>query len=102
MDRELLKDRLVDAARNAQESDHVPYAFEKRIMGQISDLSRADPMSLWGRALMRSAAVCFAFALALGALSGAGSGSSIEDEYSYGESLEMAMLEAIPEATELW
>lgn len=102
MDRELLRDKLVAAARSQVVSDHVPYAFEKRIMGRIADATRVDPVSFWGRALMRSAAVCFAFTLALGAFSSTDRSGHVEVEYTYGESLEMAMLEAIPEATELW
>ena len=52
-----LQSKLLAAARKNIPSDQVPYAFEKRIMANLTK-PVADLWDLWGRALWRAAAAC--------------------------------------------
>lgn len=61
-----LNKKLIAAARHHGTSDQVPYAFEKRIMAHIKDLSPVDMWALWSRALWRAAAPCVAITLVIG------------------------------------
>lgn len=61
-----LQDKLVQAARQNPPSDHVPYAFEKRIMAQLEAIKKVDVWSLWAHALWRAAAPCVALTVFLG------------------------------------
>ncbi|EEF58973.1 hypothetical protein [Pedosphaera parvula] len=64
-----LNRKLIAAARADQPGDHVPYAFEQRIMAHLTGHAAADPWSFWSRALVRSAMLCVAFMLIITALS---------------------------------
>ena len=61
-----LQKKLVAAARADRPSDHVPYAFEQRIMAQLRALPKVDGWALWGGALWRAAVPCVAVMLTLG------------------------------------
>ena len=52
-----LRQKLIAAARVVQPSDHVPYAFEKRIMARLM-LPVHDAWAAWSRALWRAAVSC--------------------------------------------
>jgi hypothetical protein len=53
-----LQKKLLAAARNNPPGDHVPYAFEKRIMKNLFTRSKIDEWALWGMALWRAALPC--------------------------------------------
>jgi hypothetical protein len=53
-----LQTKLLAAARKSPPSDHVPYAFEKRIMAHLTKPIVVDVWALWGRGLWRAAAAC--------------------------------------------
>ena len=55
--------KLISVARQNPPSEHVPYAFEKRIMARLTK-PVVDVWALWGKALWRAAAVSV-FAMAL-------------------------------------
>jgi hypothetical protein len=55
-----LEKKLLAAARRNSPSDHVPYAFEKRVMAFIRSHPMPDGLSEWARALWRSAGACLA------------------------------------------
>ena len=57
MNLQQLQAKLMVAARKNPPNDHVPFAFEKRIMAHLAK-PVADVWSLWGRALWRAAAAC--------------------------------------------
>jgi hypothetical protein len=59
----LLHEKLIRAAQSEQYSDHVPYAFEQRIMARIKSEPVLDVLTLWARALWRAAIPCVAVAL---------------------------------------
>src|SRR4051794_7018555 len=58
-----LQRKLIAAARAKQPNDHVPYAFEQRIMARLTGRPAQDPWGFWGRALARAAIMCVAVML---------------------------------------
>ena len=57
-------EKLLFSAKNDTPSDHVPYAFEKRIMAQIADLPAVEDVWVtWSRLLWRAVAPCSAVAV---------------------------------------
>jgi|GraSoiStandDraft_5_1057265.scaffolds.fasta_scaffold512213_2 hypothetical protein len=58
-----LNRKLIAAARSNVPSDHVPYAFEKRILARLHQPVKLDDWALWSRALWRAAAPCVAVML---------------------------------------
>ena len=59
-----LQKKLFAAARTLPPSDHVPYAFEKRIMARLASRPALDVWMLWSRLLWRAAAPCVAIMVA--------------------------------------
>jgi hypothetical protein len=55
-----LRSKLIAAARTAQPSERVPYAFEKRIMARLAESARVDLLGAWSAALWRGAVMCLA------------------------------------------
>jgi len=53
-----LQTKLMGAARSQPPQDHVPYAFEKRIMARLAAAAPLNPWALWGRPLWRAALSC--------------------------------------------
>ncbi len=64
-----LQSKLYAAARVHAPSDRVPYAFEKRVMAQLSGRRTLELSAFWARALWRAAASCLAVTLLLSAWS---------------------------------
>ena len=64
-----LQTKLIAAARTAQPSERVPYAFEKRVMARLTESVRVDLLGAWSAALWRAAIGCVAVAALSGALS---------------------------------
>jgi len=62
-----LQQKLIAAARTAQPSDRVPYAFEKRIMARLAEAAHIDVLGAWSAALWRAAVPCIAITLLSGA-----------------------------------
>ncbi len=54
------------AAKASAPSDHVPYAFEKRIMACLTAPLAVDMWADWGRWLWRAVAPCMSVMAALG------------------------------------
>lgn len=55
-----IEDKLFAMARANPPSDHVPYAFEKRVMAALTSQPIPDAWALWSRALWQAAAMCVA------------------------------------------
>ena|ERR1039457_1303945 len=55
-----LHDKLMAVAGKNPPGDHVPYAFEKRIMNRLASVAPLNPWALWGGPLWRSAVSCVA------------------------------------------
>jgi hypothetical protein len=62
-----LQKKLMAAARANPPGDHVPYAFEERIMAHLAERPAFDLLSTWNRTLWRAAAPCVAVTLLLSA-----------------------------------
>jgi hypothetical protein len=60
MNIEALRKKLLAVARTHPPGDHVPFAFERRIMARLAETAPADAWTLWGRALWRAAVSCVA------------------------------------------
>jgi hypothetical protein len=61
---DLLHQKLIATARANPPSDHVPYAFAKRIVARLPGRLASDPWASWAHALWRSAALCVVIMLA--------------------------------------
>lgn len=61
-----LHQKLIQAARLTPPSDHVPYAFEKRVMKAVAALPPIDAWALWSSLLWRAAAPCIGIMLVVG------------------------------------
>lgn len=58
MELDILKQKLITAARRQTLDAEVPFAFEKRVMAHLADGSVPDGWVLWSRALWRAAIPC--------------------------------------------
>ena len=61
-----LHKKLLAAARANPPGDHVPYAFEKRVMALLAARAATEPLALWVHGRWRAAVSCAAIALLLG------------------------------------
>jgi hypothetical protein len=61
-----LHDRLMAVAKKNPPGDHVPYAFEKRIMSRLASVAAPNPWALWGGPLWRAAVSCVAITVLCG------------------------------------
>ena len=60
MNTKVLQEKLLRVARVNPPSDHVPLAFERRIMALIRSRPPVDTLALWVRALWKAAVPCVA------------------------------------------
>ncbi len=65
MNLKALERKLIETARTSVPDEHVPYAFEKRIMARLADVAPLSWAGLWGHALWRGAVPCVAVAVLL-------------------------------------
>ena len=80
MNLDLLQKKLLAAARAQPPTDHVPVAFEKRILANLPTRLAADVSALWARALWRAVIPCVAVTIVLAALSFVPTNDSSSDE----------------------
>jgi hypothetical protein len=78
MDLVELQRKLIANARANPPGDHVPYAFEKRIMSRLTGRPLADSWQFWERGLARAAGLCVAAMLGITAWSFAARSASQE------------------------
>ena len=100
MNLDQLKRKLIVAARAAPPSDHVPFAFEKRIMAHLQKYPVSDGWAMWGQALWRATAPCVAVMLLLGVWTFYSTRSSASTDLS--QALEKTMLAAVDQNGETW
>jgi hypothetical protein len=79
MDPSVLQSKLIEAARLDTPGTEVPYAFEKRVMANLSR-AKPDRVNFWAQALWRAVAPCAAVALMLAAWTFLGSGETSAPE----------------------
>lgn len=87
--------KLIAAARTVPDNEHVPYAFEKRIMARLAGHVPLDPWALWGRAFSRAAGLCVAFMLVLAAGSYFAPSTSGNNSETLSQDVEQTLFAAI-------
>lgn len=92
-----LQQKLLAVARAHPPSDHVPYAFEKRIMARLVLRPALDAWTVWSRVLWRAAAPCLGVAAAVVVLAAVTGGLQGGNQISLGEGLETAVYAALTE-----
>jgi hypothetical protein len=99
MDLDNLQSKFIAVARARQPSDHVPFAFEKRIMARLTGRP-ADLLGAWSTALWRAAVSCVAIVV----LSGAWSlfFHSHESEADFSRDFETAVFASAYSGDEAW
>ncbi len=99
MDLDNLQDKLIAVARAIPASDHVPFAFEKRIMARLAGRP-VDLLGAWSTALWRAAVSCVAIVV----LSGAWSifSHSHESEPDFSRDFETAVFASAYSGDEVW
>jgi hypothetical protein len=58
MNLELLRQKLLRAARITRTSEAIPYAFEKRVMARLGGRGMPDAWATWSALLWRAVAPC--------------------------------------------
>ena len=96
-----LQKKMMAAARSTAPRDHVPYAFEKRIMARLVSAKPLDAWTLWGHALWRAAVSCVAVTLLTSAWM-LWSGHRANTRGDFSEEFETAVLVAADSADETW
>jgi len=87
-----LHDKLMAVAKKNPPSDHVPYAFEKRIMSRLASVPAPNPWALWGGPLWRAAVSCVAITVLCGVWSFASNRASDSPE-SFSQAFESAVFD---------
>jgi hypothetical protein len=99
-----LQHKLIAAARANPPGEHVPYAFEKRVMAHLKARPALDEWALWARALWRAAAPCVAIMLLLSAWSlftAGGNGPATDLPQAF-ESTVLAAVDQDPPTDSFW
>ena len=100
-----LRQRLLAAARNQLPSDHVQYAFEKRVLARLLTPATLDYSALWARALWCAAAPCVALTLLFGVWSFVGNHanpSGMGDGGDFSQHFEQTMLAGLDDVEDVW
>ena len=101
MNTEELRKKLLAAARAIPPGDHVPLAFEKRILAHLASKPAADICSLWARALWRATIPCLAVTVLLGAISFMPATTTTNEE-DLSQTFEQSLLASSDQQEELW
>ena len=96
-----LQKKILAAARLMASSDHVPFAFEKRIMARIASETALDVWSLWSRLLWRAAGPCVAIMLVMSVWAAIAPDSSNSPD-SLAADLESTVLAPLARLDETW
>ena len=104
MNTEELRKKLLAAARANPPGDHVPLAFEKRVLANLAARPTADIAALWARALWRAAVPCVALTVLLGAFSfmPTNTTTNTDNEPDLSLTFEETLLASSDQQEELW
>ena len=91
-----LQKKLIAAARAHTPSDHVPYAFEKRIIALIPTMKPTDSTAAWVRGLWQAAISCAAIAIVCGTWSFFNPSSNTGDDLS--QNFETTLLASVDQS----
>lgn len=98
---EHMRQSLLAAGRRHVPADHVPYAFEKRVMAHLGRANSLDPFSLWNRILWRCAGPCVALTLLAGAFSWFGQ-TEMQASENLATELETVVYAPLTTTQEVW
>jgi hypothetical protein len=101
MNIENLRQKLLNAGRQAPTSDRVPLAFERRIMARIGHAIPLDPWIFWNRILWRFAGPCVALTLLAGAFNWFGQPETAETE-NFFQDLETVLYAPLNTTQDVW
>ena len=104
MNTEKLRKKLLAAARANPPRDHVPLAFEKRVLASLAAKPALDIAVLWARALWRAAVPCVAVTVLLGAFSfmPTSTTTNATNEEDLSQTFEQTLLASSDQQEELW
>lgn len=102
MNTEELSKKLLAAARANPPSDHVPLAFEKRILAHLTAKPVANVAAFWARALWRATIPCVAVTVLLGAFSFMPSTSTTTNDEDLSQTFEQTLLASSDQLEENW
>ncbi len=104
MNTEELRKKLLAAARVNAPGDHVPLAFEKRVIANLAGKPAVDIAALWARALWRAAIPCVVLTVLLGAFSfmPTSTTTSVTNEEDLSQTFEQSLLAASDQLEETW
>jgi hypothetical protein len=91
--------KLIAAARKHPPSEHVPLAFEKRVLSQLAARSAPNVWALWCRPLWQGAIFCAVLTLACGLWMN-GSASKPESADDFSQAFEAAVYAPVSEHIE--
>ncbi len=94
-----LHDKLVAVAKKNPPGEHVPYAFEKRIMSRLAAVKPLNSWALWGAPLWRAAALCMAITVVCGIWSFA-SANAADSQETFSQALDAAVLAPLSQHAE--
>jgi len=102
-----LQKKLLTAARSHLPSEHVPYAFEKRILALLAGSPPLDHWAVWARALWRASAPCVALTILLVVWSLVGAknptaGQVVSTSEDFSQHFEQTMLAGVNDVEEVW
>jgi hypothetical protein len=86
-----LQSKLIEAARKEPLQDHVPFAFEKRIMARLAGMSPVNKWALWGQPLWRAALSCVAITVLCGLWSMMASAPKSDNPDNFAQAFERAV-----------
>ena len=95
-------DRLIRAARQLPEEEQVPYAFEKRIMANLSQIKPVDNVALWALGLWKAAVPCVAVMLLITTWATISTSADSNVEDSLATELELTMTQPLQALEETW
>jgi hypothetical protein len=95
-----LHDKLIAVAKKNPPGDHVPYAFEKRIMSRLAAGAPPSPWALWGGPLWRGAVSCVAITVLCGVWTLAVNRHAEPTQESFAQSLDAAVFAPISQHAE--
>ena len=104
MNVEELRKKLLAAARANPPGDHVPLAFEKRVLAQLAFKPPVDLAALWARALWQAAVPCVAVTVLFGAFSfmPASTKPIATNEEDLSQTFELSLLASLDQQEEIW
>jgi anti-sigma-K factor RskA len=96
-----LQKKLLAAARANPPSDHVPVAFEQRVLAHLKARRPVDVSALWARALWRAVVPCVALTVVL-LVASVSLTTEAQAEPDLAQAFEQTMLAASEQLEEIW